>query len=91
MQKIKTWLLNAQPPQARFQIKPVHCADMQNAPVTAQIKNVLDGNHGKIYAPRHNNILIGKALHLHAVAQKDYDKKTPEQGIFLLVPYAIRN
>ena len=84
MQKIKTWLSNVQLIQGAFQIKHVHCADMQNVLAQAPKRTVPGGNHGVIYVTRPSNILIGNLRHLHAVAPKVYDKKSRNMRDFYL-------
>ena len=57
--------------QARYQIKHVHYADMQNALAPAATNVAVAGNHGVIYAVQIQNTAAGRPLHPHAVAPKD--------------------
>ena len=61
--------------QARYQIKHVHYADMQNALAPAAINVAVAGNHGVIYAVQIQNTAAGRPPHPHAVVPKGYDKK----------------
>lgn len=80
--------------QARYQIKHVHYADMQNALVPAATNVAVAGNHGVICAVQIQNTAAGRPLHPHAVVPKDCvktNKKTPIWVFFLISTFIIQS
>ena len=80
--------------QARYQIKHVHYADMQNALAPAAINVAVAGNHGVIYAVQIQNTAAGRPLHPHAVAPKDCvktNKKHPFGCFFKISTFIIQS